>query len=85
MNATYTSTPRILDCARGHLAPFFSGKLQLAADVYARAAAARHELVTLTDHDSIGGAEELRQHPDFFISEEVTCTMPADAGPRGRL
>jgi hypothetical protein len=34
-------------------------------------------LVTLTDHDSIGGAEELRQHPDFFISEEVTCTMPS--------
>jgi len=35
------------------------------------------DLITLTDHDSIGGAEELRRYPDFFISEEVTCTMPS--------
>jgi predicted metal-dependent phosphoesterase TrpH len=35
------------------------------------------DLITLTDHDSITGAEELRRHPDFFISEEVTCTMPS--------
>ena len=34
-------------------------------------------LVTLTDHDSIEGAEELRRCPDFFASEEVTCTMPS--------
>jgi len=34
-------------------------------------------LVTLTDHDSIGGAEALRRHPDFFVSEEVTCRMPS--------
>ena len=35
------------------------------------------DLVTLTDHDSIGGAEELRRYPDFFVSEEATCTMPS--------
>src|ERR1700719_755459 len=35
------------------------------------------DLVTLTDHDSIGAAEALRGHPDFFLSEEVTCTMPS--------
>jgi hypothetical protein len=35
------------------------------------------DLVTLTDHDSIGGAEELRPYPDFFVSEEVTCRMPS--------
>jgi predicted metal-dependent phosphoesterase TrpH len=35
------------------------------------------DLVTLTDHDSIGGAEELRKHPNFFVSEEVTCRMPS--------
>ncbi len=35
------------------------------------------DLVTLTDHDSIGGAEELRRHQDFFVSEEVTCRMPS--------
>lgn len=34
-------------------------------------------LVTVTDHDSIDAAEELRRHPDFFLSEEVTCTMPS--------
>lgn len=34
------------------------------------------DLVTLTDHDSIEGAEPLRRHPDFFLSEEVTCEMP---------
>lgn len=34
-------------------------------------------LVTITDHDSIDAAEELRQHPDFFVSEEVTCVAPS--------
>jgi predicted metal-dependent phosphoesterase TrpH len=34
-------------------------------------------LVTLTDHDSIGGAEALGRYPDFFLSEEVTCRMPS--------
>ena len=34
-------------------------------------------LFTLTDHDSIEGAEQLRQHPDFFVSEELTCKMPS--------
>lgn len=34
------------------------------------------DLVTLTDHDSIGAAEILRRHPNFFVSEEVTCRMP---------
>lgn len=36
-------------------------------------------LVTLTDHDSIDGAEALRGKPDFFLSEEVTCLMPSGA------
>jgi predicted metal-dependent phosphoesterase TrpH len=35
------------------------------------------DLVTLTDHDSIDGCERLRRHPDFFVSEEVTCRMPS--------
>jgi predicted metal-dependent phosphoesterase TrpH len=34
-------------------------------------------LVTVTDHDSIDAAECLRHHPDFFLSEEVTCTTPS--------
>ena len=35
------------------------------------------DLVTVTDHDSIDAVEELRHYPDFFLSEEVTCTMPS--------
>ena len=34
-------------------------------------------LVTVTDHDSIGAAETLRKHPDFFLSEEVSCVTPS--------
>jgi predicted metal-dependent phosphoesterase TrpH len=30
-------------------------------------------LVTVTDHDSIDAVEQLRQYPDFFLSEEVSC------------
>jgi len=35
------------------------------------------DLVTLTDHDSVGAAESLRGHADFFLSEEVTCRLPS--------
>lgn len=35
------------------------------------------DLVTVTDHDSIDSIEDLRRHPDFFLSEEVTCTTPS--------
>jgi predicted metal-dependent phosphoesterase TrpH len=31
------------------------------------------DVVTVTDHDSIDAAEELRHNADFFLSEEVTC------------
>jgi predicted metal-dependent phosphoesterase TrpH len=34
-------------------------------------------LFTLTDHDSIEGAEKLRRRPNFFLSEELTCRMPS--------
>ncbi len=46
-------------------------------EVYARCKALGMGIVTLTDHDSIDGAESLRRHPDFFVSEEVTCRMPS--------
>ncbi len=35
------------------------------------------DLVTVTDHDSIDAGEPLRNRPDFFLSEEVTCRMPS--------
>jgi predicted metal-dependent phosphoesterase TrpH len=35
------------------------------------------DLVTVTDHDSIDAVEQLRSFPDFFLSEEVTCTLPS--------
>ena len=34
------------------------------------------DLVTVTDHDSIDAMEPLRSRPDFFLSEEVSCTLP---------
>src|SRR5262249_38904347 len=45
--------------------------------VYGRLKKRGMDLVTLTDHDSIDGAEGLRKHADFFVSEEVTCRMPS--------
>jgi predicted metal-dependent phosphoesterase TrpH len=35
------------------------------------------DLVTVTDHDSIDAVEPLGRFPDFFLSEEVTCTLPS--------
>lgn len=37
------------------------------------------DLVTVTDHDSIDAVEHLRKHPDFFLSEEVTVTLPGNS------
>lgn len=34
------------------------------------------DLVTVTDHDSIGAADALGRYPDFFLSEEVSCRTP---------
>jgi predicted metal-dependent phosphoesterase TrpH len=48
-----------------------------AQEAYATLKRRGMDLVTLTDHDSIEGAEELCRHPDFFASEEVTCRMPS--------
>ena len=47
-------------------------------EVYERAKAAGMTFVTLTDHDTIDGALELRHHPDFIVGEEVTVTFPED-------
>jgi predicted metal-dependent phosphoesterase TrpH len=44
--------------------------------VYERLKRLGMDLVTITDHDSIDAAESLRSYPDFFLSEEVTCTLP---------
>ncbi len=45
-------------------------------EVYFRCRQNGMSMVTLTDHDSIDGAEGLRKHRDFFLSEEVTVRMP---------
>jgi predicted metal-dependent phosphoesterase TrpH len=56
---------------------FFLESYSAPKDVYTMLRKRGMDLVTLTDHDSIGGAEELRRFPDFFTSEEVTCQMPS--------
>ena len=43
-------------------------------DVYDTLKRRGMDLVTVTDHDSIDSAEGLRHHPDFFLSEEVSCS-----------
>jgi predicted metal-dependent phosphoesterase TrpH len=61
--------------------PFFSGFCRESysdpEQVYQALKRKGMDLVTLTDHDSIEGAASLRRHPDFFVSEEVTCRMPS--------
>jgi predicted metal-dependent phosphoesterase TrpH len=56
---------------------FFLESYSPAQIVYSKLRERGMDLVTITDHDSIGAAEELRRHPDFFVSEEVTCRMPS--------
>src|ERR1700734_1344186 len=46
-------------------------------DVYETLKRRGMHLVTVTDHDSIDAAEHLRRYPEFFLSEEVTCTTPS--------
>ncbi len=46
------------------------------AEVYERCKRLGMSIVTITDHDSIDGAEVLRKHADFFVSEEVSVRMP---------
>ena len=46
-------------------------------EVYNRLKHLGMSIITLTDHDSIEGAEVLRKNPDFFLSEEVTVRMPS--------
>src|SRR5258707_1984215 len=46
-------------------------------EVYEKLKRAGMDLVTVTDHDSIDAVETLRSKPDFFLSEEVTCTLPS--------
>jgi len=45
--------------------------------VYSRCKRLGMSIVTVTDHDSIDAAEILRNRPDFFLSEEVTCALPS--------
>lgn len=46
--------------------------------VYEKLKRSEMDLVTITDHDSIDVLGDLGHHPDFFLSEEVTCTMPSE-------
>lgn len=46
-------------------------------EVYEKLKRLGMDLVTITDHDSIGAVESLRSRADFFLSEEVTCHLPS--------
>src|SRR5205085_12675098 len=45
-------------------------------EVYLLLKARGMDLVTITDHDSIDAGGCLCGYPDFFLSEEVSCTTP---------
>ena len=49
------------------------------AELYVTLKSRGMDLVTVTDHDTIGASEDLRRYHDFFLSEEVTCTLPSGA------
>src|SRR5262249_54181087 len=59
------------------LRPFCYESYNDAEAVYSSCKRLGMAIVTVTDHDSIDAAEVLRYRPDFFLSEEVTCTMPS--------
>jgi predicted metal-dependent phosphoesterase TrpH len=48
------------------------------AQVHATAKRRGMDLVTLTDHDTVGGGLLLAGRPDTFLSEEVTCVLSGD-------
>ena len=65
------------DCTTPILGKFCRECYSDPADVFDRLKLRGMNLFTLTDHDSVEGAESLRRHPHFFLSEELTCRMPS--------
>ncbi len=47
-------------------------------DVYAQALRRGMDFVTITDHDSVGGVDTIRDMPGVLIGEELTCWFPED-------
>jgi hypothetical protein len=47
-------------------------------EVYRLALARGMDFVTISDHDSVGAAQDLAHYPRFFVSEEVTTQFPED-------
>jgi len=64
-------------CTTGFLGAFCRESYSDPHEVYEVLRRRRMTLFTLTDHDSIEGAERLRRYSNFFLSEELTCLMPS--------
>jgi predicted metal-dependent phosphoesterase TrpH len=47
-------------------------------EIHAQAKQRHMDFVTITDHDSISGVEQLAHMPDVFVGEELTCYFPED-------
>jgi hypothetical protein len=47
-------------------------------DVHAQALRRNMDFVTITDHDSIAGVNEILSLPNTFVGEELTCYFPED-------
>ena len=50
----------------------------LPEESYSMAKRAGMDFVTLTDHETIAGANTLLHHPDFLVGEEVSALFPED-------
>ncbi len=48
------------------------------AEIHARLKERGMDFVTITDHDSIEGCLRLEEHPDTFLSEQITTFFPQD-------
>jgi len=64
-------------CTTAFLGAFCRESYSDPHEVYEVLRRRRMTLFTLTDHDSIEGAERLRRYSNFFLSEELTCRMPS--------
>ena len=64
-------------CTTPFLSKFCRESYSDPAAVYRLLSRRGMNLFTLTDHDSIEGAERLRAMPNFFLSEELTCRLPS--------
>jgi hypothetical protein len=72
----YARLYAVLRQMRAAVEPDLPGSYIDPEELYRSLQRRRMDLVIVTDHDSIDAAGSLRQHPGFFLNEEVNLRMP---------